>query len=489
MDKSQLPPWLKSLWRELTKPPAMLGTTKMSAAPRSAPKNTEKERVAAEEDTEEHHVPSWRAAAYAESPTDPFLQKRMWGTEQRVKRIAQRYFHSRQQQKPASKPRPKSLQTRRGFKTARPVAAAEVTTSARRAEARKSDATLIATLRRKEEDTLLSSPLSDAYGQDIVRMTQVANIWRMELADGSAYALKKTSMQPERITFMADALDQLSRSGLKVPTLLRTPVGKPFVTERSARYYAARFMQGKPARFENVIEVGAVARALARLHQMSQNLHLSGYEPPAVYQLEDLLEQRATFLQQFSANKTSLDLNETVQPRLDEALTLALTHAQEALSLFSLPAAQDALKSARQQRALCHLDVTPRNVIIHPEGRAQLIDFDRMTYAPPALDLAHLLRRAMQATGTWSSEITVGPLLAYNRIRPLHQGEYVLIEALLTFPHRLYRILASLMDERMTEAQRTAALPTLTRAIDEEAKRHAFLETYARQVTRRLPAP
>ncbi|OPG15268.1 phosphotransferase [Ferroacidibacillus organovorans] len=487
MDRSQLPPWIKSLWRELTKPPAMLGPTKMSTAPRSAPKSADKERLSADEDTEEHHASSWRTA-YVESPTDPLSQKRMWGTEQRVKRIADRYFHPKRQQKPASKPRPKALHTQRGFKTARPVTAS-VGTSARRAEVRKSDATLVATLRRRDENSLLTSPLADAYGQEIVRMTQIANIWRMELADGSAYALKKTAMQPERITFMADGLDQLSRSGLNLPTLLRTPSGKPVVTDRGARYYAAQWMHGKTARFENVIEVGAVARALARLHQASQQIHLTGYEPPAVYQLNDLLEQRTNFLRQFCANPPPLDLEKDVQARLEEALSFALTHAQESLSLFALPATQDTLKRARQQRALCHLDVTPRNVIIHPEGRAQLIDFDRMTYAPPALDLAHLLRRAMQAKGMWSSENTVGPLLAYNRIRPLSQGEYVLIEALLTFPHRLYRILASLIDERMTEAQRVAALPTLTRAIDEEPKRHAFLETYARQVTRRLPAP
>ncbi|NLG83602.1 MAG: phosphotransferase, partial [Firmicutes bacterium] len=89
--------------------------------------------------------------------------------------------------------------------------------------------------------------------------------------------------------------------------------------------------------------------------------------------------------------------------------------------------------------SLCHNDVAARNFILTPEGEAALIDFDAMRPGPPLFDLWKIFRRAL-ARLDWSWEVGLAMLEAYGEISPFSPTELLGLLGLLTFPHKLWRL-------------------------------------------------
>ncbi|MHB1683316.1 MAG: phosphotransferase [Bacilli bacterium] len=487
MDKRALPPWLRQVWNELTQPPAVLHRSRRPIRSRPVRNpvshNDERAKTAAAESADE------------ESLTDPpSAPRRAQGSAKTAERLTRRYFvphPGRQPTKTRPRPRKNGKRTAHHNESARMDASAVQTAQSAPAPAR------IQTLRIASTGETASRPprASDsdaaragAYHEHIRSVEAIHGVWRIVTSDGKAMALKETRLAPERIRFMADAIDELHRRGFThLARIVRTRQDQdPYLVDHGRTYYASEWLPGHSVQYGSTKQLGAAARTLARFHEKSGDYEPSGYQPPHAFHVFEQLLNRKQSLDlaqkqlEAKANKDSFDeLCLSYFPQ-------AAMHATESLSLLKLPDVETHLKHSLSHPGLCHLDVTRRNLVMHPAGHAQLIDFDLMTFAPRALDLSHLIRRGMQAHGTWTSEVAIAPLISYNRVRPLTQGEYLLLEALLTFPHRFWRLLQNHdknpapspedLQQRTTQMEDTLAL---------EQERAAFLHTFSRQVTRR----
>ncbi len=489
MDTRSVPPWLRQIWDELTKPPAVLRQSQKSARQRPTrtdeSRDDEREDALAKDDDGE------------ESPTDPpVATRRPYGSTKTAERLTRKYFVPRPTRHPTkTRPRPR----RTGKRTAHHADSVRMRMDRSIVQTAQSTPApvRVQTLRvaSAEQQTEKSPRASDtdttrakAYDERIRSVELVHGVWRIVTGDGRAIALKETALSPERIRFMADALDELHRRGFThLARIVRTRQDQePYLMDHGRIYYASEWLPGHSVQYGSTAQLGAAARTLARFHEKSCDYEPLGYQPPHAFHVFEQLLNRKQALDQLQKQveaKASKD-------RFDE-LCLSFfprtaMHSTESLSLLKLPDVETHLKQSLNHPGLCHLDVTRRNLIMHPAGHAQLIDFDLMTFAPRVLDLSHLIRRGMQAHGTWTSEIAIAPLISYNRVQPLTHGEYLLLEALLTFPHRFWRLTQNHyanpptkpddLQQRITQLEDTLAL---------EQERAAFLQTFSRQVTRR----
>ncbi|PWI58094.1 CotS family spore coat protein [Sulfoacidibacillus thermotolerans] len=485
MDKHALPPWLRQVWQELTKPPAVL--QKPANKTRSSRQPTQRDVDDDESDP-----------TLYDSPTDPPLTpKEPIGSIQTATRASRRYFVARKtpQHRTKTKPRPrkkarpaKQIQTlplMQGImQMGQPQQHAIQTT------APKTSAQPLRTLRTSESTKTKSEVLrARQYFEHIRTVEPIQNVWKVTTTNDRQYALKQTTLPIERIAFMADALDELHRRGFKrVSRIVRSAQSnKPYLIDSGHTFYASEWMPGLPVQLASMRQLNAAAKTLAQFHEHSRNYEYEPYQPANAFHIfdhllnrkQDLIRLRKRIEQQ--QNKTKFD--ELCLQQFEKADK----QANEALALCKLPEVETHLKQALQHPGLCHLDVTRSNLIVHPAGFVQLIDFDTMTFGPRTLDLAHLLRRAMQAYGAWSNEVALIPLIAYNRVQPLVQGEYLLLESLLTFPHRFWRVVnAYYNDLPNTDESFQFHLKHLQESLALEGQRETFLQTFARQVTRRI---
>ncbi len=497
MDKQSLPPWLRQVWHELTTPPAVLHQNRRSprhGTPRNdQSRDNERAETVARDDGEE-------------SPTDPpTAAQRPPGSTKTAERLTRKYFVPRPSKLPTkTKPRPRKAAKRtfRSTDSARMRTDRSVIQTAQSSSAPAPQSTtpvparahtLRSAFTEEKGGHALRAPDSaaaqaTAYYERIRSVESVHGIWRIVTNDGRVIALKETRLAPERIRFMADALDELHRRGFAhIARIVRTRQGKdPYLIDQGRTYYASEWLPGHCVQYGSTKQLGAAARTLARFHEKSCDYEPSGYQPPHAFHVFEQLLNRKQTLDQLQKQVEEKSSKDSFDELCLSFFPRAAIHSTESLSLLKLPDVETHLKQSLNHPGLCHLDVTRRNVIMHPAGHAQLIDFDLMTFAPRALDLSHLIRRGMQAHGTWTSEIAIAPLISYNRVRPLTQGEYLLLEALLTFPHRFWRLAQNHytnppskpddLHQHVTQMEDTLTL---------EQERATFLQTFSRQVTRR----
>ncbi len=464
MNKKNTPPWLQQLWKELTTPPAIM-RSKPSDAPAARSKAALNDRVL-DEDAEE----------LTESPTDPDdTPKPPQHSTKHAERISRQYFSPKKVGKPITKPRPKRP-SRSSTKKKSTYTQADIVTAVR-----SSAPTAPNRINRKKRRPNPAA-LTD-WSTKIVAIEPVNGIWRCQAEDGTLYALKQARIPVARLRFLASVCDELHKQGFhEVPNIVKTTSGNPFLFDGDEFFYAYEWMPGIPMRYESLRQIGDAARTLARFHLVSKRLPPLGTSIRPYPLADDMRQKQADLVALAEVLKDKSGLDEYDQ-LLASQLRSALAQGNHALAMLTIPEVETTLNDGNN--GLCHLDVTANNLIVHPNGNVQLIDLELVNRAPRVVDLSHLLRRAMQARGTWSSEVAIIPVVAYNRIDPLQHGEYLLLEALLTFPYRLHRLQKNRYSSKSSSRTSTPAqLLLLKKAILLEADRQSFLRAYSQQVTR-----
>lgn len=483
MDKHSLPPWLRQVWDELTKPPAVLNKSTMTT--RKPRQETQQEEV--DEDD-----------SYYDSPTDPPLtRKAPKGTAQTAARASRKYFVPRKSQshRTMTKPRPrKTLKTQKRAQTL-PLSDNIIQVGQTRQPPLQSITAQKAlphserTIRTSQHMTSKAeTKTAKRYFEQIYNVESTNGIWKITSSDGKQYALKATQLPIERITFMAEALDELRRRGFtRAARIIRTTESKkPYVIDAGQTYYVSEWLPGLSVQLASIRQLNATAKTLARFHERSVNYEYAPFQPPHAFRVFEHLLSRKQDLQRLYQSIEKRPEKNAFDELCLQYFAKADKQATESLSLCKLPEVEAHIKQSLEHPGLCHLDVTRSNLIVHPAGFVQLIDFDTMTFGPRVIDLAHLLRRAMQAQGSWSNETALVPLIAYNRVQPLVQGEYLLLESLLTFPHRYWRIAHTYYTAPPKQAQAyQIMLKNLQESIALEDQREKFLQSFSRQVTRR----
>lgn len=310
----------------------------------------------------------------------------------------------------------------------------------------------------------------DAYPWKATAAELFRGILRVQTADG-VYALKRTHISGQRVAF----LQQLTRYAAdhkfhRMPAFLKTKKGRAYAVRQNEVYYATHWIDGQQANFSALQQVQAAAQALARFHEASRGFEPNGFVPKMEFDIATMLRERRNDLRALVAQcerKKSVDAFDETFLDLKNSL---LADANDSLKSAEQSTCVEFLQSDQANPGVCHLDVTPQNIVMDTDGRAVLIDLDLATFAPRALDLGHLLRRSLQQSH-WDSQLAYGCFLEYHTVCPLTSAEYQLVLAVLRFPHRAWRLARSHYRDSVDPAQ----LDELRSYRAQEEQRQAFL--------------
>ncbi len=320
--------------------------------------------------------------------------------------------------------------------------------------------------------------LRAAFAAQVVHPTPQAGVWRVELHDGCVYLATVTALSAQRIVFIAQAVDALRERGFTLaPRVLRTTAGSVCPTRAGVRYVASEWLRGQPASLRTVASCAQAAKTMALLHARSRGWRAQPYEPPPQRDIHGLLHSRMRELVHMHDTLLLSDDLDPVDAVAKTHLPEAIADAEAALELVREPAVLEDLAASEDTWGLCHLNVTSRNLIERPDGTTACTHLDMMARAPRALDLAHLIRRSMQSVGAYSDDIALAALAEYEQITPCSAVDHLLLQALLTFPHRFWRLLRSYYEvEAPTESDTADALRRLRACFILDRSRRSFVK-------------
>jgi len=319
----------------------------------------------------------------------------------------------------------------------------------------------------------------DVYPFTVVDQEVQGRITKLRTNEG-LYALKRTSMPPKRIEFLADAISYSHGRGFRqYAPIIKTASGELYAYDDERRlHYVTEWMKGRSIDFQSLSDIGQSARTLARFHETTRGLSRSKYHPPSAFDVYEPLKERSQQLAGFLRTAQEHGSRDDTDALFVKKAPVFDRQASLALSILRNNRCKEQLRKEEQRPGLCHLDVTAHHLIRTNDQSVTLVHLDSVTFAPRVLDLAHLIRRGMQAQN-WRPEVALVALVQYNTVRVLADGEYTLLEALLTFPQRLWHL-----GHMRYQLGKTGNKELFEQLFDQEEVRQSFLKSFSRQVTR-----
>lgn len=425
--RPQLPPWLEILYSELTKPPYFIQA------------NLEDKQSGQSDASNDQKNPSSHAAS--QSPD-----------EKESTQAHGRHSH----------------QGRRNDNDIRPAS----TASGKESKSHSSRS-------NEHQSTLfVPTPVLDRYSFEVASREQHQAILRIETKDNQHFAVKRTTLPAQRVRFLNRALNYAKKQGFRrfAPFVL-SKKKSPAVTYDGNVYYATEWVTGQPANFASTEQVAQVAYTLAQFHEATRGFTSESYAPSSAFDLFAMTKQRNHDLHQMMYRAEAKDNKDEFDSLFVSMKSDLFDDSAESLQLLQKGDCEAFLAQEEEQPGLCHLDVIPGNCLYTPNHNVVLIDFDLTTFAPRALDIAHLLRRSLERSN-WNSDMAYACFLHFNTVKALPKTEYRLIESLIRFPYQAWRIAHTRHHFFASEDQ----IESLQAYADQMSRRKSFLDSLSNQI-------
>lgn len=449
--------FMNELWKELTKPPKWANVQKPSGTDK---KDDGKDEAGASQKPRKRQPPSWWSWSQSDGVPRRKHRERHYSRKETgraaVSRARNKAAGSR---KPTRKNSPAPISKSRGDVGSKvPEALSQIHSQIRRHG--------------------FAPNVLKQYGLTTTKVEPFGPVLRLRTNQGLV-ALKKTHLSPKHIKFLNRAFQHLEgKQFTKFAPFLLTTDGQPYGLVGGDTYYITRWLRGQEVDFRSLPQLAMASSTLAEFHEASR-----GYEPsqrpPAIFDMVDRFADRREELVEWKLRAKQKRRPDGVDEYFLKYVDLYIGQCDRSLAMLRRSEIRAHLLNEEEDPCLCHLDLTPYNMVFTQNQQVALIDLDFCTYGPRTLDLAHMMRRALQRQD-WNEDTAWHCLINYNALRMLNRAEYRIVLGLLTFPHRFWRIAY----EHYDIAHDPNHLGYFQLCEAEESKRQEFLTRFARRIDR-----
>jgi CotS family spore coat protein len=275
----------------------------------------------------------------------------------------------------------------------------------------------------------------DAYDLDLSGAVPVRKVVRLQTPAGDL-ALKKFKLSTEELRFSLAAMRHLKERGFLVPGVIRTRDGEEYVELGGVKYFVMEWLDGRESDYSHVYDLALSARGLARFHERTQ-----GFEPPHCPGKEQWGTWTGHFLERIEELRDWTVLAEQGGTLFDrmfaEEAAYCIHEASRAVELLLSSKYEEISKLEHEQRGFCHHDTAHHNILIRPDKKIGLIDFDYAICDIRAHDLASLILRNMKSV-KWDARTAYFIVKSYFEVATPHSGEERLLHAMMRFPQEIY---------------------------------------------------
>lgn len=182
-------------------------------------------------------------------------------------------------------------------------------------------------------------------------------------------------------------------------------------------------------------------RTLARLHNCLKGFTLSAEEQNFCLQpkVSLLLERRTKELRRVRTYIRSKKQKSMFEQKFLAQFDAQAAKAEEAIALLDISKYDTYYQGRIAESCMLHGDFTHHSVILLPEGGMAVTGFDKAVTGIQIQDFYQLFRKIMEK---WDWDVSLGDsmLEAYQSVRPIPEEEWELLQVLLVYPEKFWKV-------------------------------------------------
>lgn len=296
-------------------------------------------------------------------------------------------------------------------------------------------------------------------------------VWFVQTPEGG-WVLKQSPLSEGRLRFVLAAVDHLRARGVRLPEVIPTREGLPYVASPEGLFFMMERLEGRTPSYDVPEERGAILQGLARFHRASEGFFPDSY-PEARVQLGEwprLYLKRLDALQLPAGTGTFWEATRPHHELMVEAARTALERLQRS-------AYHSWTETVRRAGGLCHQDFAAGNLILEPSGDLAVLDLDSISVEIPARDLRKILLKVLKKPAVWDHKLAASMLDAYHQENPLTREQYQVLQADLIFPHLYHGLVDKYRRGRAPEWSEATFLTKLERVVAFERQKWEILSS------------
>lgn len=250
-----------------------------------------------------------------------------------------------------------------------------------------------------------------------------------------SYCLKKVYFDEKDLLFVYSVVEWFYRHDINVPRILATKNHSRYVKFNEMLFILTPWVDGIKCSYDSLEHIISSINNLAFMHKASIGfLPLLGSAERSNYSDIALSFNKHFQHLLFCSNlafRHGDNFSKIFTSNFDDNFLLAKTSMQVSADI----------NVNNLTKAICHLDYVNKNIIIDPENKVWVIDFDKCSVDYAAHDISYFFRRLLKRDNTkWDFELLVSCLNNYEKIYILTLDDYKYILAYLAFPQKFWKL-------------------------------------------------
>lgn len=325
-------------------------------------------------------------------------------------------------------------------------------------------------------DINLLAYLEKKYRLNIKAMQSIRNAFKLE-TDKGPVILKIFHSSEQELIYVTFVINYLLQSGFKLlAPILSTVEGTYYLNYDDKLYYLQRYLKGRESNFNNIEDLKEIVQTLAHFHSKSHGLYI-----PAQFaknnwgKLEESMHGRLIYIHNIKEEIACLSHCGNFDNLFQKWCPYFTQESINAIELLQKSPYHELSFYYQQKGFFCHHDLVNHNIIIMPDKKAYLIDFDYSIMDIRVHDLCNLLNYVMKVY-EWNLEIAKKILECYNKANPLLKEEIEVLYALLNYPKDFWNEVYFFYQEKRFTPD--IAYQRLKRNIQMQKARRCFLDNF-----------
>ncbi len=255
-------------------------------------------------------------------------------------------------------------------------------------------------------------------------------------------ALKRSTLEQEELDLEFSICEHLFSQGfIHIARIIPTQSGRAFAQVENQRFLLTTWVNGVQSNFSLPEELELAVRNLGRFHLAArgysgrvywQKRKLYGIWPQRFsYRLGNILWYRRCI----AARGIRGEFDQLFMSYVDHAIL----QAKRAVNRLKNGNYYCLSNNSRKMGTICHHDYAYHNILIDPERRVWLVDFDYCILDTPLHDLGSLILRTVKLNN-WSLEDAKRILLIYHEEKPLEAGDLEVLFSFMEYPQDFWQL-------------------------------------------------
>lgn len=273
------------------------------------------------------------------------------------------------------------------------------------------------------------------YDMQIIELSKIKSITKVKSQIGT-FAIKKSTMSKTQFQNMNQVINYLDDKKLPVSKIVPNKYGDFYVDYTDGLVYTTKWINGEHLTLNNKEYLLSAISLLGQLHSIGlyfkkKNLRFNYLDEIAI---KNSWIKSIEWLKRYRNKLKMQEVRSTFEHIYFTYISFIIDWACEALEqLNNWIIEYGSIMNLR--RTICHGKFHHRNIIVTPENKKYLVDFDHVSYDTPVRDLAFFIRNYIlnKECRDWIEECLVN----YQHINTLLSEEKKLLSIFLLFPEKI----------------------------------------------------